>query len=379
MNVLHITGDSKFLHMIQNFWQKTIWNSTFIFLCYDKKKHFNQISSNLFEISSDNFGQKKIISILNDYDIAIHYLLDYPKYKIILNSNPSIKHYWYFAGADIYQQKPIFRNIIYQPKTKAFLHKNPLIKYRIEIRTLFYLLRLKTPPIILLNRAINKLSGLLWYIEPEIKYIGTITPLPTFKPLQFFDYPDLTSPKLTPHKKIKGSIIIGNSAAVENNHLDILSYFLKITNFNPTKIIIPLSYGIFPKYKHIVKKKYSRYYEKTVEYLEDFISKDAYHTLLDSIPTAVFYNIRQLGLGNIFYLISNGTKVYLSKKCSSYQWLKDYGILVYSFDEDFERDYHNGQIELDQSIMIHNRQKLTALLTTINWQSTLIQIENESK
>jgi dTDP-N-acetylfucosamine:lipid II N-acetylfucosaminyltransferase len=150
-------------------------------------------------------------------------------------------------------------------------------------------------------------------------------------------------------------ILLGNSAAASNNHMDALHYVhRKLSRTRHFQVIVPLSYG-----------GSSRYIEKVVETgrmlfgdqfipLIDFIDKNAYYTLLRSIDVGIFYSVRPQAAGNINWFLGNNKPVVLLKENTLFHFYKRKGFDVLdteSFDASLSKDASNTNNTRNVEIM----------------------------
>ncbi len=153
-------------------------------------------------------------------------------------------------------------------------------------------------------------------------------------------------------------MIIGNSRAYYNNHLDILEVVERCKLDKKINIKLLFNYGAEDAYTHKVREKVGNM--ERVALLDTFIPP---HEFIDFYgPVAAFVNnsYRQLALGNIFLALHKGVKVYLNKKNPTYTWFKEEGLYIYEI-KDLKNDLETGQIHLTKSEIEHNLKCLKKL------------------
>ncbi len=377
INSVHILSDIKFLPWIKRTFSLQGWSSYYILLNHKEKKVCKDLEDDTMEVSSDSFGQSIIIEKLRSFDIAFHYLLNNTKAEIIRKSGKDIIHCWCFYGAEIYQQTNLFRRNIYGPQTKKMLWTLPEKRFRYELRKWYYSIWKREPsPISSLRMAIPDIYSILWYVEDEIELINKKIKLPPWKFFQFFSFDDII-PADTGITDVKSKrILIGNSATIENNHVDVLPLLTAISD-EDYSFSLPLTYGQFTRYKSQIKSKYKRKLGDRVTFLEGHLPLEDYYSFLQKHPTAIFLHYRQQGLGNILYLLYTGTKVYLSQHNVVYLWLKKNEIEVFIFEVDFLKDAQAQKLTLDQSMIVHNQVKIRDLLDHQRNDITISELEEE--
>jgi|GEM_PF-5116628 len=377
IRAIHLFSDKKFLPWVRQTFSATGWQCSYIILNPKGKASVSIIDDDTIEVSTDTYGQEIILAKLNASEIAFHYFLDNVKADLIHQSDPSILHCWCFYGAEIYQQTNLFRNKIYGPVTRKMLWALPEIKFRYDLRKYYYLFRrLKKPPLTSLLRAIPRIHRILWYVEEEMEKINTSIKLPTWQFFQFFSFADIIPAGTQGTSRESKRILIGNSATVENNHADVLEVLKRTSNHQYT-ISLPLTYGLFPRYKEKIKSSFRKSLGDRVYFLEEHMKLQEYYNFLQQHPTAIFLHYRQQALGNILFMLYTGTKVYLSRQNVVYQWLTRNQIKVYIFEDHFESDYTTHNLVLDENTITHNREGIVKLLDHNRNMDTLHTLEVE--
>ncbi len=160
-------------------------------------------------------------------------------------------------------------------------------------------------------------------------------------------------------ERVRGNnILFGNSATLNNNHLDILTK-LKSSQSGSSKIIVPLSYGV-EKYKNYLSSVLLSRFGENVEIIDSFLSLEEYASLVSSCAFAVMNHKRQQAMGNIIMLLFMGSKVFLNPINPAYEYFKENGLIVFSTDEINENALSSALSDKD---MLHNRHKILELFS----------------
>jgi len=125
------------------------------------------------------------------------------------------------------------------------------------------------------------------------------------------------------------NILVGNSAAAENNHLEVFDQLERYVDLSGRKIIVPLSYGDDRYKKTIISYGKSRFGKQFVP-LTDFIGRDAYVELLQSCGHVFMNHLRQQALGNICIMMLKGARIYMNRQSPLYLWLLSKGARINS-------------------------------------------------
>ncbi|SMF55511.1 TDP-N-acetylfucosamine:lipid II N-acetylfucosaminyltransferase [Pseudogulbenkiania subflava] len=132
---------------------------------------------------------------------------------------------------------------------------------------------------------------------------------------------------------IGDNILIGNSAAPENNHLEIFSFIKNRFDISNKTIFCPLSYGN-PRYAQVIADAGRKYFGKNFTPLMEFMESQEYIKLLSSCGYVFMNHLRQQALGNICILMMAGAKIYLNPNSPLCLWLNQRGAHIETINED---------------------------------------------
>lgn len=129
------------------------------------------------------------------------------------------------------------------------------------------------------------------------------------------------------------NIWLGNSGAVENCHRQILLRLAHLRD-QDIRIYCPLSYGNKRKrYAANVEKLGKFIYGEKFVALKDYMPKQEYFALFNSIDVAIFNNNRQQGMGNIEEMLRQGKKVYMRTTTPMWSWYRKRGNTIFDVRE----------------------------------------------
>ena len=150
-------------------------------------------------------------------------------------------------------------------------------------------------------------------------------------------------------------ILLGNSAAASNNHLDALQYLHhKLKKPRQAQVIVPLSYGGSARYLEKVVATGRKLFGNQFMPLIDFMDKNAYYAMLHSIDVGIFYSVRPQAAGNINWFLGNNKPVVLLKENTLFHFYKRKGFDVLdteSFDASLSKDASNTNNTRNVEIM----------------------------
>lgn len=143
------------------------------------------------------------------------------------------------------------------------------------------------------------------------------------------------------------NILVGNSAAATNNHLEI---FNKIAHFrlNGRKVIVPLAYGN-ERYSKIVVQKGSQLLQDKFDPVLDYMSQQDYIKVLSNCGVVVFNHYRQQAMANIIISMCLGLKIYLSRRSPVWSFLvTGQGAIIFATEEIDDEEIFLRDITLEQ-------------------------------
>ncbi|GAB2690119.1 TDP-N-acetylfucosamine:lipid II N-acetylfucosaminyltransferase family protein [Aliiglaciecola aliphaticivorans] len=129
------------------------------------------------------------------------------------------------------------------------------------------------------------------------------------------------------HKK---KIIVGNSAALNNNHIAIFDRLYEHSS-DINQVIVPLSYAKIGGKRYInqvIEHGQSLFGEKFKPLL-DFLTFDEYMTYLKNIDIAIYDHNRQQGMGTLITLLSLGVKVFIRPSVATWDLLTSQNIQIF--------------------------------------------------
>lgn len=293
---------------------------------------------------------------------------------------PHIIYAWVFWSGDFYGHV-LNPDDEYTPFSLDYYYKNPT-KEKFSIKIKKWLKQIIFPHATFnlkeLYRRYNMLDYICTTFDGDFKNIVQKSGITHPKRLPYsyfqieqllteFPYKWLTEPKEDENKKW---LMIGHSAALNNNHLDILQIISQWAKIPP--ILLPLSYGL-PTYKQALIETCSKKLNEktTVKILEQFLDKKEYFTMLDSVSIAIFNNKVQKGFGNIIPLLWSGAKLFFREENVVYQEFKNEGMVVFNLQKEFnEKNFiplTKDEIKINRKIIkkLFSKDKVAAEILSV--------------
>lgn len=326
--IVNIVPDDKFIDGIINYNEHFSPSGVRHLYVFVTESHIDKF--NYIKRYSDiqQLAQNCILPFLSESGtnaILLHTIYAMPL-EIIPKIPKNICVVWSSWGYDIYSMMNtnLLINIdLFEPLTRESLHL-PLFKEGKKSENKMY------------QKAVSRIDYISTVLPEEYKMIP-IYDYFNAKPLH---YTYITPGELEKYQqkeyseKRAGNILIGNSGAPTNNHLDIFYRISKIDT-GDKKIYCPLSYAAYPEeYKEkVVSEGYKLFGDNFVPMLQ-FMNKHEYFSIVSSCEYIFFGHIRQQALGNIREMLANGCKVFLNEMSPMYNHFKNRGIKVFSIQSD---------------------------------------------
>lgn len=313
-----------------------------------RTKHEKVIYSNLdnFIANNQNIQLGKVIY----HSFHIYNTKELDLLKKHYNKN-SIQFIWIFWGFEYYQLPHKLKDK-YSKFSKPFYYRK-LISFHYNYFIHFLNNKVKYPFYLgkeSFEKYFNEFDIFCSFIKDDYNDVMKHNPNVKYKQLAYLSLNDFPNINLD-FKKIKEQIMVGHSGSPTLNHYEIVLLLKKLKVNN--KIIVPLSYGK-KAYISSLKKAVEKLNIDKMEFLMDFMSLEDYYNKLDEIGIFILNSKRQEALGNVVFLLWNGTKIFLSDKSSTYKTLKELRYHIYSVENDLnaltlkplteQEKYHNHKL-----------------------------------
>lgn len=311
--------------------------------CFKYIKNVNRI----IRISVDDF-----MSIINNSNVDAIFL--HCLYSLPLEYLPQIKReikvFWFAWGYDMYGNSLLIPINLYHPLTKAFLFKEDSIRRRIlySLKKIYRWLFRTDWNRLLYENAVSRIdyfSGVLpieYDLAKKKKYFNA-------KRVEY-KYFSLQSMKIScsVDSTEKKNILIGNSSAPTNNHLDIFN-LLKDVDLDDKRVYVPLSYGGGDdRYIEKVVAEGEKLWGENFVPLLGFIPMNDYMSIIESCDSIVFLHERQQALGNIHAALRRGCKVFLSNSSVTYKEYSSLGFRIFSTQDDLNTEIISSSLSMEE-------------------------------
>lgn len=327
--ILHLLTDDKFAdYAIQQFSAPEM-QSEFVLVPSNNAMEMLKLADKCKVIRQNSPEFDALLNRLDQYTGIIFHGLFWGQWQTpILQKVPkNVKVAWMFWGGDIYSRHE-FNNLFLAPITRFanWLHER---KRNIKVSTAWEI------SLSLFNRIDYCLTD-----ANEEYMLGKTLIGCRFEHLWYNYYSIEETIGALADKQCCGSnVIIGNSSAIKNNHLDVLWRLRKrglVRCLRDSKVIIPLSYGD-QWIRNLVIKEGKWMFENRLLALTDYMPRDEYNALMLSCSTMIIGYTQPAAQGNIITALWLGMRVYLSEKNASYDYFKRIGCKIFSIERDLNR------------------------------------------
>lgn len=328
ITIVNFVTDDKFIDGViafnEQFSPKNVVH-VYIFVCNGNPHAFSLIKNTA---AITQLTVEEVIPFLREKHVNA--VLLHSLYSLPLEITPMIPSnicvIWSSWGYDIYSMMESVRLVninLFRSLTKNFL-KDPLVRpvneqpdetYQNAVQRIDYLSTVLPEEYDLIPSSS--------YFRPKRLHYTYITPK------EVEAYQNANVPQL-----VGENILIGNSGAPTNNHLDIFEK-LSDLDIGERKIYCPLSYAGYPiEYKEEVIRRGKTLFGASFVPLLEFMDKETYFQMMSSCGYVLFGHIRQQALGNVREMLLKGCKVFLDKDSPMYRHFLRLGVTVFSIQDD---------------------------------------------
>lgn len=366
---LHLLPDEKIVNRTIEIFESVFpgKNKYLVFLNGKASKYVDNRHPNicLTQYGSNDF--KKFVGETKQYDkIIIHYLSHYS--IKFLNEIEHDNIYWIEWGYDlfnmlleprgyrIYYQDSVLDKFIYRNKIVEFVHK--------KLRFLF-------PS----KAALAAIAKIKYFVPDSMydEYPLLLKYYPQFKHLEykeFFYYPiqQVVDNSIYNKRCYGANIIIGNSASLTGNHLEVLRILSKI-DLGERLVKLPLSYGGSPDYVRFLTDQGTSLLGDRFYSLTSYLSLNEYNNFLLDASYYIYNNYRQEAVGNILVALFFGGKVFLSDNSPLLAFYKRLGLVIYAVSDLSKESLNTPMAEED----VLNNRKIIELHYSLNRLYNLVK------
>ena len=340
MKILHLIVDHQVVERTLSFYEKVFpgCNAVIIFSDKEEFKHLCRYNSCL-RICRNNLKRKGKNYDFSGVDYIVAHFLTLEMIDFIEYAPKDIHVSWEIYGYDLYDQflAPLGYTLEYVDRKKYYstftkiLDRFSLLEFvsflRYHNKSQFSFIRRKYFDKI--TNRLNSVSGSKCNAQILEHYSGK-----TFYFYQTFCY-SLKETLGCLYGMVfyeSSNVLIGNSCSLTNNHLYILE-FIKDFELGDSHIIMPISYGGFPRYKKVLVKNYSNFFPNRIRFIVDYMPLEEYNKIFLDLKTIVVASWREESFGTIIMGLYLGIKIVMSNKSPVFLSLKDEGFRIFAIED----------------------------------------------
>ncbi len=347
--ILNIVTDQKFIDRIIERHDAIDTFSEHEYVIVGKKRDLNYIKS----IDRIKFiKESEFFSFLSEGNFSGVFL--HNLYALPLALTPlipsDIKVFWKIWGFDIYSSpisKPLVKVNLYHSLTKKFITNSHTVFFRLKV-LLKELLGINKRNCDIYYKAVERIDYVAGVLPFEYDLIKKAEPKLRLSKIDYSysHIEDLNSKEIIEPNE-GNSLLIGNSADLTNNHLDVLSV-LETLHLKDRYVYVPLSYSGSQNYVKTVVDYGQRIFGDYFKPLTTFMPLDDYKKMLKSCGYCIFFHERQQAVGNIELMLKKGSKVFLSETNPTYHFYKGLGVNIFSIQKDLDEKGLTTPLTIEQ-------------------------------
>jgi len=345
MKIAHIIKDEKFPDSAYEFFEAVVPGQSNYYLPGKKRiHHLEKIIPR--RCSGLAFFSRKFIDEINSHDAVVFHSLDRFAIEVLARIRKNIVTVWIGMGYDYYDLISGERGNLLKPLTKKVSSKKSKMLRLSPVHLLkSVLLRFASLNHSKKKQLVKRINIFSPVLAQEHRVIHEIMgdPFPEYVKWNYGRIVDLVEGGFG-DIKVKGvDILIGNSAAPTNNHLDTFELLLKIGLPEDARLIVPLSYGDQSYRDKVIAAGVEKFGDRFVP-ITDFLSMEEYVQLLSNCSSVIMNHLRQQAAGNIFIAYLLGAKVYLDPSNLLFDELNGMGLAVGDLNSLTREQLKNDQV-----------------------------------
>ncbi|MHB1922491.1 MAG: TDP-N-acetylfucosamine:lipid II N-acetylfucosaminyltransferase family protein [Chitinophagaceae bacterium] len=334
---LHITHDNIFLdQFIDNADRFCKISNKYVVYTWNKETRLTHVKNP--KVLFADFNSEQFWNHIGDpgqYEVVyFHYLL--PKFIQVIKRFPNrVKFVWIFWGGDGFGHPDLFKNYLLL-QTQQFYLKNYFGVWNncSSILSLYKFIFRKR-----IARNWKKVMASMDYFAHYLENDYLVLKKEFSLEAEFIDFTYAYADHYGPDQNLftssvpRRNILLGNSGAETNNHLDALQLLSTLEMNADHLIICPLSYSSpGSKYTREVVRLGQQIFGDRFIALVDFIPLVEYNKLVGECGTYFMPHTRTQAFGNVLYALSNGIKLYFYPENNLFKYLKDLGFIIFCWN-----------------------------------------------
>ncbi|WP_201977152.1 TDP-N-acetylfucosamine:lipid II N-acetylfucosaminyltransferase [Aeromonas enteropelogenes] len=186
------------------------------------------------------------------------------------------------------------------------------------------------------KKVISNVSGLISFIPNDVEWVRKKY-MARGENFSCFCYPSniYAGPVNMPYRSNDENtpsfnVMLGHSGVIENKHAYWINY---LSDYKYVNVFSPLSYPKNSNYVTEVISIGNSILGDRFKPIVDFLTREKYELFLNCIDLAIMPSWRQHGMGNIISLLGRGASVVMDAQATSYKFLSDMGVEIFSTEQ----------------------------------------------
>lgn len=360
LRLLHIIMDEKFPDAAYRQFEVAAPGAS-TYLLPDKKNKIKYLQDIVpVRVSQLSFLSKRFIKSLEQYDAVIIHGMTNFSLEVIARTSPKVKFIWIGMGFDYY-------DLLYQNVTEMLeadtakivaeltqdLHKKTFKKkVKVALKHFIY------PNATKKKALIERISIFSPVIYSEYKAIQKCSDTfdADYMKWNYGAQSELIDSKIEYGLVEGSSILIGNSASPNNNHIEVFHILQRMSLPSEARIVVPLSYGD-PIYREYIIREGKRIFGDRFQPITNFLDFKSYVNILKTCSVVIMNHKRQQGAGNIGIALFLGAKIFMNPENLLLREYLDQGLTVFQI-KDLKRELNSGISGLNQEAAVFHRDYL---------------------
>lgn len=357
MKLLHLIKDEKFPDSAYEFFEAVApGQSTYMLDGQTAPIQYLQKVTPL-RVSKYAFWNKSFVKSISSYDAVILHSLYSFSLEVLARIDPKVPVVWVGMGYDYYDLVSGKAENLLKSETRKY-HNPAKGKGRWSpVRVMKGVARrLLHPNVSRKKHLIKRIDLFAPVLQGEHSLVRAAVgdPFPDYIRWNYGKIADLVDGKLGNRTVSGKNILVGNSAAPTNNHMDVFLKLLEVGVPAHSKVIVPLSYGNL-EYREKVLQEGERLFGSQFVPITEFMALEEYIELLSSCSSVVMGHLRQQAAGNLFISLFLGARVFLEVENPLYEEFSSMGLEVNTSNmlrsQDLDEPLPPGIVSQHQNIL----------------------------
>lgn len=271
--------------------------------------------------------------IIQESDVVFIHFLDSKKAQIVNSLPKEKKVVWFCWGADAYYLGR-FDNKFLLEKTKKIRLKLGFKSWK-GVKDVIKLVLSEysdlIPPSRDMIKAMKRADVIVPVVDMDyenlVNYYGFTAP--RFQ-VNYINTVFYDPPKLEPQWN-SNNILLGNSASLSNNHIEIIDLISRTINTDQ-KVFIPLSYGNKDYAEYVTKYAINKLGD-TAHILDTRLSLPDYIKMIGSCGSIVMNHTRQQAMGNVILGLWMEKTIFINSRSGMFRHFSEKGFKLYPTEE----------------------------------------------